>query len=576
MKLSGITHAPGRLGRWLTGRRDRLAVPETFRWTPEPEGSGDAGRGQALLAGRVAYGGQIVEARGRAPWSLGPEDGPHAARHHDFAWLDDLAALGGPQARGLARSWVADWITRYEGGRGPGWAPETVARRIGRLIGHARFLIEPDGAALQASLMGSLAAQADWLSRRWPETTPGVERVVTLAGLIEALAALGAPAARLGRLSSALDRAAAEAVAEDGGVAARCPERLLDTLVALTAAARALEAVGLSAGAPVRDAAARMVPALRALRHTDGALARFHGGGRGAPGRLDRALADSGERAGPRQATARMGFWRLAAGRSSVVLDAAPPPGPPHATEAHASTLAFELTSGLCPVVVNSGSGVHHGPDWRRAGRATPSHSTLCLDGVSSARLGPPTAAGAEPMGDGPRDATAHRTDDAAAWGVEASHDGWRLSHGLTHARRLALARDGACLAGEDLLTTLGPADERRFDAAIRADPEGGIAFTLRFHLHPEVSAEADPDGWWVALDLGSGERWVFRHDGGAHLALAPSVYLEATRPRPVPSRQVVLSGRAMAYATRVRWSLEKAGAAAGTPPQMDQEGPHT
>ena len=44
-----------------------------------------------------------------------------------------------------------------------------------------------------------------------------------------------------------------------------------------------------------------------------------------------------------------------------------------------------------------------------------------------------------------------------------------------------------------------------------------------------------------------------------ALLALAPSVYLERGQARPRDSTQVVLSGRAMSYATRVRWSLAKA-----------------
>ena len=42
-------------------------------------------------------------------------------------------------------------------------------------------------------------------------------------------------------------------------------------------------------------------------------------------------------------------------------------------------------------------------------------------------------------------------------------------------------------------------------------------------------------------------------------MSLEPSVYLENGRLKPRPSQQVVLSGRTMAYATRVRWSLAKA-----------------
>jgi hypothetical protein len=67
------------------------------------------------------------------------------------------------------------------------------------------------------------------------------------------------------------------------------------------------------------------------------------------------------------------------------------------------------------------------------------------------------------------------------------------------------------------------------------------------------------PEGQTLALALRSGEVWLFRHDGVATLALEPSVYLDSTRLRPRPSQQVVLSARAMSYATRIRWTLAKA-----------------
>jgi hypothetical protein len=60
-------------------------------------------------------------------------------------------------------------------------------------------------------------------------------------------------------------------------------------------------------------------------------------------------------------------------------------------------------------------------------------------------------------------------------------------------------------------------------------------------------------------MALKSGEIWVFRHDGGQNLAVETSVYLETGRLKPRGAYQIVLSGRAMSYATRVRWTLSKA-----------------
>ena len=108
-------------------------------------------------------------------------------------------------------------------------------------------------------------------------------------------------------------------------------------------------------------------------------------------------------------------------------------------------------------------------------------------------------------------------------------------------------------------MLALEPADKDRFDAAMTASQLQGVAFQIRFHLHPEVDATLDMGGTAVGLALKSGELWVLRHDGKATLTLEPSVYLEKGRLRPRAAKQMVLSGRAMDYATRIRWSLAKA-----------------
>ena len=66
-------------------------------------------------------------------------------------------------------------------------------------------------------------------------------------------------------------------------------------------------------------------------------------------------------------------------------------------------------------------------------------------------------------------------------------------------------------------------------------------------------------NGTAVSMALKSGEIWVFRPGGEASMALEQSVYLEKSRLSPRATKQIVLSGAAMEYATRVNWSLAKA-----------------
>ena len=91
----------------------------------------------------------------------------------------------------------------------------------------------------------------------------------------------------------------------------------------------------------------------------------------------------------------------------------------------------------------------------------------------------------------------------------------------------------------------------------MRRTNRAGVPFDISFHLHPDVHAAVDTAATAVSLVLKSGEVWVFR-SGGRKLRLEPSVYLESNRLKPRATQQIVLSGSAMGYATRVRWSLSK------------------
>ncbi len=166
----------------------------------------------------------------------------------------------------------------------------------------------------------------------------------------------------------------------------------------------------------------RIAPTLRALRHADGGLARFHGGGRGLEGRLDHALATSGVR-GMAHPGLSMGFSRLTGGRSTLVMDGAVPPTGRASENAHASTLAFELTSGRRPLIVNCGTGAQFGEEWRKAGRATPSHSTLGLKGISSSRLDDNGGNRTGQLTRTPQEVQLQHLQDLGKTGVFADHD---------------------------------------------------------------------------------------------------------------------------------------------------------
>lgn len=528
-----------------------------FQSNPEPKMIGHYARGRQLLAGNFLFNGHLIEAPGVSIWDAAERVSTSTNYVHGFTWLDDLAAVGDAKARMIAQSWLAEWVTRYGHGRGAGWTPDITGRRLIRWVAHGFFLLR--GADKDASevYFKSAAQQAIFLSQRWHVARAGLPRFEALAGMIYAGLSLQGMEGRVSPAIEVLTRDCKAQIEPDGGIPSRNPEELLEILTLFTWVETALNGSERDVPETLRAAMARIAPALRAMRHSDGGLARFHGGGRGLDGWLDQALAAVGTLEQPDNGL-HMGYGRLGAGRTSLIADVAAPPMGAAEAEAHASTLAFELTSGRRPLIVNCGSGSSFGPEWRRAGRATPSHSTLCIEGMSSARI-VVGKDGTELLRDGPKGVQSEISALGDGSRLAMAHDGYRKSYGLTHVRTLELSQDGRALAGEDLLATLEKTDEPLFDRALDAEKLQGIPWSVRFHLHPEVEAVVDLGGAAVSLTQKSGEIWVFRHDAVGELRLEPSVYLENGRLRPRAAQQVVLSGRAMSYATRIRWSLSKA-----------------
>lgn len=554
-----------RQARWLNRFHARRAgwgpVVQGFVTTPEPRSMGSFHRGRQIAAGNFLFAGYLVEAPETPIWDLPVPDAVFEAELHGFAWLDDLAAVHDRAAGNRAKAWTHDWIARYGGGDGPGWTPDLAGRRMVRWINHAILLLNGASAEENRAFFRALTRQTRFLARRWPAASPGLPRFEALTGLIYAGLSLTGMQRHIRPAIQGLDRECRAQIGVDGGIPTRSPEDLLEVFTLLTWCIAALAEEGRTPGPALLSAVERVAPTLRALRHSDGGLARFHGGGRGSEGRLDQALATSGVKTIRTEGLA-MGFARISHGRTTIIVDAAPPPLGRASANAHASTLAIEITSGRRPLVVNCGSGRAFGQSWRRAGRATASHSTLAIEGYSSARLAPAGSdmgRARELLADGPRRVTWHRESDDGTTGLSATHDGYLRSHGMIHARSLRLSLDGRGVTGEDAIEIHGDDARRTFERARKAAGAAGLGFAVRFHLHPDVDAELDLGGSAVSLELRSGEIWVFRHDGRAALRLDASVYLEKGRLAPRACRQIVLSGVVTDLSTRIGWTISKA-----------------
>lgn len=535
-----------------------------FLRRPEPKAIGHAGRGHQIIAGELPLGGITLKGNpfeAQVPPSV-------LAELHGFGWLDDLAAVATPKARAVAQDRVLDWCRAYRDvvPDRPEWAPEITGRRLLRWVFHAGMILPGLDRAGAAPFFHQMGQHITHLQEYWFDSPDGLPRLEALAGLAIAAMSLqgetdlAMPA--LITLAEEVDAMGVETLAE-----MRSPEAVLEAMALLVWTQEVANEAGIETPSALPEMIAELAPILRALRHADGALPCFHGGGRGAAGRLDHCLRAAD---GPALPTAglSMGFAHMVRGRTSLILDGAAPPAGQASVRAHASTLAFELTVHRQPLIVNSGPGDGFGALWARASRATACHSALCLAGLSSSRLNPARHEGdpdvlAERPGlvwAGACDAFGNLLPEGAALTppneqahLLAGHDGWLDSHGLTHVRELWLDGDGAGLRGEDSLAALDDAAQEKFE---KMKPELGLGFEIRFHLHPDIRVRVEGDH--VRLLLPNAEEWQFRHDGTCSLRLDPSCLLDRTLAEPRPSRQIVLSAHLQGRAVQIGWTLAR------------------
>jgi uncharacterized heparinase superfamily protein len=535
-----------------------------FLWQPEVRFPGSAARGRQLMAGNFRLGGALIEAPDTSPWDIAAPNDDFEAALHGFGWLDDLAAVPDNEGRATAQRWLAQWIDRYGKGAGPGWSADLTGRRQIRWITHALFLMNGQSPDEMRRYHLALSRQTNFLNKRWKRASAGLPRFEALTGLIYSTCTLIGMETGLDPALHGLARECATQIDAQGGIVTRNPEELLEVFVLLTWISQILQETGKHADPAVDTAIMRIAPTLRAMRHADGSLVRAHGGGRGAPGRLIGALVQSGVRPSRIKGLA-MGYARMASGRVTVITDAAPPMRGPGSTNAHAGTLSFEMASANHPLIVNAGSGAAFGPEWRRAGRATVSHSTVSLEGYSSSRFAHKASdvpVERQGFAEGPSDVSIQVSEVTGGEGIVLSHDGWRRTHGLVHLRSLTLEDHGNLLRGEDGLAALDGDDRSRFTRVNRNLPaDVGLRFAARFHLHPDVIVELDMGGAAISLTLPTDEVWVFRHGGEAEMSIMPSIYFDETRLKPRATKQIVLTSRVRGYGAAVSWSIARPSA---------------
>ena len=523
------------------------AAPDRLAVVPPTLFQGDSFVAEAIYGGRFLLAGRLVEVGRGSIFQVLPPSLEFAAELHGFSWLSHHAAAADALAAQNARALVSDWL-RFSAHRlgGAAFEPEVAARRLISWLSHADLLLGSADYDFYRRFLKSLTIQTRYLRSIAQEAPVGMPRLTVRMALALVALCLPAPTNRIRvaaqQLADELDRQ----ILPDGGHVSRNPAALATILGDLLPIRETLLGQGQPVPKGIYSAIDRMLPALRFFRHADGTLALFNGTGC-SDMQLMAALMRFDETLGEPLSNARhSGYHRLSTSGTVVIADTGCPPPVGLSRNAHAGTLAFELSSVTARIVVNCGSPQPGQVALKRLSRSTAAHSTVTIGDRSSSRfagqphldrfLGSPLVPGPtnvqldEIVGEGDR-----------TTGFEATHDGYDRDLGYLHTRRLELENDGWTLSGLDRLTpTRRP----------RGREEAREA-ALRFHLHPQVSVETIGD---VARLSMRGQTWCFAVD--QPFTIEDSIlFADSSGPR--RTLQIVVSVDP-GLTPEIRWSFER------------------
>ena len=545
------------------------ALSAPFRKPPRPRLlatvasplAGDKVAGTALRAGHFLVHGfklPIAQADFGGAGRLTP---PVERMVHGFHWLADLDACAPrEQVTATAERILAAWFaanpdTPSRPGRGSAWTVDNTGHRLLNWLVHAPLVLSGTDKALRNQLLGAVSDTARWLDRN---VARGEDLLAQVAGWCAITAAgLLLPDGRPRRLfgEAGLIAAMGELVGDDGGLLSRSPLGQMEAVALLVQLGACYRATRRDPPAQLQSVLTLLVPPLLAMTHGDGTLGAWQGGWAVAADEVAALVAASGVRTRPLRDVRQWGYQRIAAGKSLLQFDAAPPPLARHARNGCASTLAFELSHAGQRLIVNCGGAAAAGglmPARLEQGlRATAAHSTLVLDDANSTavlingRLGPGVS---EVELD--RRTFENDTGSRSGFGatrLEASHDGYASRYGLTHRRILILRDDGTELRGEDLLVPTRGKGKR-----------GKVAFAIRFHLGPGIEVGRSEDGQGAGIALADGSYWQFRI-GDGEVTIEDSIWADG-QGRPVPTQQIVIQGLVSRGGGSFSWLLKKMG----------------
>lgn len=532
------------LYRWrLSGRH-----PVQLLASPDDPAPGNGTLGRKILGGELCFENETIQINEDIWPALHGKTRAFLTHAHRFHFLEDLAQVGDQTtAREAAEYLTRQWLEDYTHFDPFVWQADILARRQISWCVHAPLILSSKDLVYKSSLLLVMAHQARHLLRVFKDSSQGLGQIYAGTALI--LSGLILPGGQHwqqkgeGLLGACLQGF----IHADGGPKTHSTADAIKIMQQLIILRSAYREVNLEQPNWLQSTLDKLGPFVRAMRFMGGSIAAF--GGTSSQGGTAMeiqngtdAILHAAEAAGKAmESLPKTGYQRLDAGRSSLIMDVAPPPPVYLSAKAGASTGAFEFADGPSKIIVSMGPAGSRTdmPDLAPLSRMTAAFSAHV---VSNRNASPFDQRGLIGKGVTTTDFTRTRYDHGGQE-ISLTHDGYAKRCGVSVERRLFLSEDGRTLKAFEKWGAVNPRKAKLQTA------------TIRLHLHPDVRADKLDDGR-IRLQTPSGI-WLFSHIGGT-CALEASLYIQ-TPDQIAQTQQIVIeAGSDQLLTDGLRWRLSK------------------
>ncbi len=500
--------------------------------------------GQTLLQNRYMFNGEKVLVSDSNFWSIATTNPTLLARLHSFQWMGDLASVGSVEARSLAHKTIGDWLSRFGNGKGMGWAPEIVGRRLIWLVRNHWLYLTTNDQNFERKILNSIQLQYNYLNFFMNSIQEPILRAEALMGLIHAGYFLKRKRKTIGRHYQRIQNEIAGQIKEDGENLIRNPHDLLIYGIMLCWIIELADEMETALPEEMDKLANSIGKSLSVICHYNGKLARFHGG-RDTPSHLVSQTINFLTRKDNSVSGKGLGYRKLQQGSTSLIIDVAPPPRKSNSQSAISTQNTFEITSNFSPLCVNVGFEEKMEKTIEYQTQFTNSHSALQINGAVSLKNSSHVDVSEEEIA---RRNYSELKREKGFQILTSQHDAFVTEFGYYHQREIRMDPLGNEIIGID---TLIPNEMGLNNDA---------SYTISFNLHPDVVPEWSEERMSLQFVLPQGEVWDFQYEGRGTMVWNEGIFLDTINSKIIPTNLIQITGSTNGNRSRLRWKLQKVG----------------